>query len=343
MPSHIFRLILLLVIAVAAGYAAKRFFTVDSFYEYGHYRGDSVADIASDKPKYQGVAYCASCHTEQLAQWSKGIHNSADLGKIVKCEVCHGAAGERDVGNPFMGSATGPIHPANLKMVVPTDTRELCTRCHERLTGRPLQQRQIVAADHAGTQQCTVCHSPHSPRLDLVSAAAPPGYATAGKALASACVGCHGTEGVSVNLPGPSLSGQNEAYVVDALRAYRNGLRKHPMMTAVAQGVNDEEAGNLAAYFAGSKCESALNADKQATLPGKAAASKCVACHGADGRSANRSWPNLLGQSKDYLASALKSYKDGVRKNAIMAGIANDLSDEDVGNVTAYYASASCK
>ena len=103
MPRHIFRLIVLLVACAVIGYAAKRGFTVKSFYEYGHYRGDSVAQIASEKPKYRGVGYCAPCHAEQVAAWSKGIHNSADIGKIVKCEVCHGAASERRVARHVRG------------------------------------------------------------------------------------------------------------------------------------------------------------------------------------------------------------------------------------------------
>ena len=72
MPRHIFRLILVILVCVVVGYGAKRFFTVNSFYEYGHYRGDSVAEIASDKPKFKGVGYCASCHAKQtrgMVQW----------------------------------------------------------------------------------------------------------------------------------------------------------------------------------------------------------------------------------------------------------------------------------
>ncbi len=345
MPRHISRLILLLVAFAVIGYTAKRVFTVKSFYEYGHYRGDSVAEIASEKPKYRGVGYCAPCHAEQVALWSKGVHNRPDLGKAVKCEVCHGAASEREWRSLFVFPTSGPDHPANLKMSVPTDTRKLCTLCHERMTGRPLQQRQIVVADHAGTQQCTVCHNPHSPRLNLVSAevAAPAGDAIAGKAKAAACAGCHGAEGVSNNLPGPSLAGQNAAYFINAVKAYRTGARKNPMMSAVAPGVNDEDADNLAAYFAGLKCQSAAPADREAAAKGQAIASKCAACHGADGHASNGSFPNLAGQSKDYLINALKAYKGGARNNALMAGIAKDLSEPDAESAAAYYAGADCK
>jgi cytochrome c553 len=345
MPQHIARLLLLLVVFGVLAYGAKRVFTVDSFYRYEHYRGNSVAEIASDKPKYKGVAYCASCHVQQLAQWSNGIHNGTDVGKIVRCETCHGPAGARDVRGTFEHVATGPDHPRNLKLAVLADTRRLCTLCHERMTGRPLEQRQIVVAEHAGKLQCTVCHNPHSPTLDLVPATigALPGDAAAGAAKAAACAGCHGAAGVSVNLPGPSLAGQSVAYFLDTLKAYESGARDNPMMSAAARGLSDEEAANLAAYYTGLKCESTLTADRQATAAGRTTASKCIACHGADGRGINQSWPNLIGLSKDYLVDALKSYKDGRRKHIMMAGVTKDLSATDIDDVAAYYASANCQ
>jgi cytochrome c553 len=244
----------------------------------------------------------------------------------------------------FQPSSTGPDHPKNLKMIVPNDSRKLCTLCHERMTGRPLQQRQIVVADHAGTQQCIVCHNPHSPRLGLVPASptAQPGDAAAGKIKAADCAGCHGANGVSDNLPGPTLARQNATYVIEALKAYNTGARDDPMMSAAAK-ISNEDAANLAAYFTELKCESALTADKQATLPGHATASKCIACHGANGMSANPAWPNLVGQSKTYLINALRRYGSGARKNAIMAGIVKGMSDAEIENVAAFYAAATCK
>jgi cytochrome c553 len=59
--------------------------------------------------------------------------------------------------------------------------------------------------------------------------------------------------------------------------------------------------------------------------------------------SSNHLGPNLVGQSKDYLAAALNAYKDGSRKNGMMAGIVKDLSEADTESVAAYYANASCK
>ena len=74
------------------------------------------------------------------------------------------------------------------------------------------------------------------------------------------------------------------------------------------------------------------------------AESICVACHGADGNSAASANPNLAGQVEEYLYKQLKNFKsvDGkpaVRNNAIMAGMAAALSDDDMKNVAAWFAS----
>lgn len=72
---------------------------------------------------------------------------------------------------------------------------------------------------------------------------------------------------------------------------------------------------------------------------GKAKSVPCQACHGADGNAADPQYPRLAGQYHDYLERALHEYKDGARKNPIMAGFAATLSDEDIRNLAAYYAS----
>jgi cytochrome c553 len=72
---------------------------------------------------------------------------------------------------------------------------------------------------------------------------------------------------------------------------------------------------------------------------GKAKATEvCAACHGADGNSASADFPRIGGQYPDYLAKALRDYKSGQRKNAIMSGFAQALSKQDVENLAAYYA-----
>lgn len=70
---------------------------------------------------------------------------------------------------------------------------------------------------------------------------------------------------------------------------------------------------------------------------GKSIAGTCAGCHGADGVSAQDDWPNLAGQKAAYLESALKAFRDGERKNALMSGMATGLSDADIANLAAYF------
>ena len=72
---------------------------------------------------------------------------------------------------------------------------------------------------------------------------------------------------------------------------------------------------------------------------GKEKAAACAACHGPEGISIAGQWPNLAGQYADYLVVAMKQYQNGQRKNAIMAGMAANLSAEDIADLAAYYAS----
>jgi cytochrome c553 len=343
MPRHIARLIILMVGFGAVAYAAKIFFTANSFYAYGHYRGDSVAEIASDKPKYKGSEYCRSCHAERYAEWSKGVHHSVDVGKVVQCEVCHQAAGGRDVGGMFQHVATGVDHPASGKLTIPADTLKLCPLCHEKMPGRPAEQRQIDIATHAGTQQCTTCHNPHSPKIILAVAAPgtqPGGNAAAGKA--AICAGCHGADGVSINPVWPNLAGQHSAYLVEALKAYKTGSRQNAMMSATAKGLSDADMLDLAGHYATLKNRSVVSAGRAPDLAaGKAKAAACAACHGEGGVSSNPAWPSLAGQQKDYLVAALKAYRDGSRNNEMMAGMAKGLSDADMETLAAYFSSVS--
>jgi cytochrome c553 len=346
MPNHIVRLILVMVAFGVAAYAAKVYFTPDSFYEYGHFRGDSVVEIASEKPLYKGPEYCQACHSERHAEWSGGAHNRADAGKVVQCESCHGAAGGRDKRGEFEYASTGVDHPASGKLPVPSDSVKLCTTCHEKMPGRPAEQPQIVVETHAGGQQCKTCHNPHSPKMVLaaVSTNAPAGNAAAGKAKAASCAACHGADGVSGNPAWPSLAAQRAGYLVDALKAYQMGARDEPMMAGVVKGMSDADLKNISAYYSGLSCRNAAaGVSKQEAAAGQPKAAQCAACHGAAGISPNPAWPSLAGQPRDYLVAAMKAYKSGARKHPMMAGIAKAMSDEDARDISSYYAFASCK
>jgi cytochrome c553 len=69
----------------------------------------------------------------------------------------------------------------------------------------------------------------------------------------------------------------------------------------------------------------------------------CVACHTNDGTRGSPANPILQGQHPDYLVKQLAEFKAGKRENAIMKGMASTLSDADMKNVAAFYASKSAK
>jgi len=70
---------------------------------------------------------------------------------------------------------------------------------------------------------------------------------------------------------------------------------------------------------------------------GKEKSRACAACHGPDGNSAAGNFPKLAGQHYDYIVKALKDYKGGLRKNAIMAPLVANLSERDLEDLAAFY------
>lgn len=413
MHKHIVRLLTLIAVIAVVAISAKAYFRADTFYQYGHYRGASVAEIASKVPKHQGAASCQECHKEAYAEWSSGMHRKATKdgairGVVVKagpiCEVCHnGPAGNHPSKEAMPLSVEDKVttithrehktHPANMPgrnlMRDPEDMRILCTNCHEKLPGRPLRGKvagtavpvqavtdvvgihgvpQIVIEGHGGTAQCTTCHNPHSPRIDFVAVPRSPvdpktgkaipvsavkgGNPVVGKAVAAACGACHGDTGVSPNPAWPSLAGQHAGYLVNSLAAFKSGARTNDMMSGMAAGLSDADIRNVAAYYAKANCGVAGGDKTKAGLgKAKAATAGCAACHssgglrdpGKDGISAVQAWPNLAGQNPDYLISALNSFRDGSRNHEVMTSVAQTLNDSEIDNLSAYYASASCK
>lgn len=65
----------------------------------------------------------------------------------------------------------------------------------------------------------------------------------------------------------------------------------------------------------------------------------CASCHGGNGISSSPLWPNLAGQKPAYLEKQLHAFRSGERKDAMMVSMAKPLSDEDIKNLAAYYAS----
>ena len=161
--------------------------------------------------------------------------------------------------------------------------------------------------------------------------------AQAGKAAAAACAGCHGDAGVS-KMPGtPSLVGLDPKYLVAAMKAYKGGQRKNDVMKAMISAVADADLGNIALYYALQKPDRAAAPAGGDQAAGKAAAAACAGCHGDKGVSGNPAIPSLAGQDAQYVAAALRSYKDGTRSDETMKGIAASVDEPAAKNLAAFY------
>ncbi len=72
----------------------------------------------------------------------------------------------------------------------------------------------------------------------------------AGKAKAKeVCAACHGEDGNSATPDFPRLGGQYPDYLAKALRDYKSGQRKNPIMAGFAQALSKQDIENLAAYY----------------------------------------------------------------------------------------------
>lgn len=72
---------------------------------------------------------------------------------------------------------------------------------------------------------------------------------------------------------------------------------------------------------------------------GRIKSAMCASCHGVNGISMSPLWPNLAGQKEQYLIKQIKAFRDGTRKDPMMAPMVAALSDADIENLAAFYAS----
>jgi len=82
-----------------------------------------------------------------------------------------------------------------------------------------------------------------------IQAESPPGKA-------NQCFACHGVNGVSLNPAFPSLAGQNKNYLIQQLKAFKNGDRKSPIMKPMATGLSDQDMEDVAIYFSSKRASS---------------------------------------------------------------------------------------
>ena len=81
----------------------------------------------------------------------------------------------------------------------------------------------------------------------------------------------------------------------------------------------------------------AVNASAGDAEAGQVKAATCVACHGVDGNSAVPTFPKLAGLGHKYLLKQMQDIRDGRRPVALMAGQVDNMTDEDLSDIAAFY------
>lgn len=163
--SFIKRALLIVSIAIMAGFIVRPLFVPASFGEYGDFRADNLFELREQLPVYGDGVICASCHEENAVKKAGGRHAA------VPCEACH--------FQPYtLQENRLDGHPQ--KSMAPDRSRDACVVCHQFLPSRPAAFPQVKdVAEHidtywgmvsdqlpketAGGASCITCHDPHTP------------------------------------------------------------------------------------------------------------------------------------------------------------------------------------
>jgi len=180
------------------------------------------------------------------------------------------------------------------------------------------------------------------------------GDASMGAQLVDSCAACHGVDGNSISTDWPKLSGQNQRYLYEQLKYFRDGLRMNALMMSVTpylQTLTDEDLKDIAAFY--SKYNSTVGQaknDKEMLELGtqlyrfgniKKQIPACTSCHAVYGQGNSLAgYPAVAGQQIGYLTSTLKAYRSKERNagesSLVMQSIASNLTDNEIDALANY-------
>ena len=144
--GHLFRLVAVFVIGLVLFLVLRGVLVPKSFGQYGHYRGNALAELAAKPVNFAGHQACEACHSDVAEKKKDGKHAH------VNCEACHG---------PLAKHADDPASVTPEKL----DAAVLCVKCHEANAAKPKAFPQVASADHSNGLSCDTCHQPHSPAI----------------------------------------------------------------------------------------------------------------------------------------------------------------------------------
>jgi cytochrome c553 len=160
------------------------------------------------------------------------------------------------------------------------------------------------------------------------------------------CGACHandGSRGVPAN---PILQGQHPEYLVKQLGEFKADKRASAVMKGFASMLSDDDAKNVAAFYASKQAKPGAARNKDLVLLGEKiyrggiadrSIPACAGCHSPTGMGIPAQYPRVAGQHADYTEIQLKNFRDGVRKNsAQMTGVAAKLNDREIKAVADY-------
>jgi cytochrome c553 len=164
----------------------------------------------------------------------------AQLGKTLgyTCHGCHGIDSYKNVYPTYSVPKLGGQHAKYIADAL----REYASgdRAHATMHAQAAtlseQDRAAIAAFFQGTP----------PRASGTPIGTPP-------AATALCVTCHGNDGIGISPDYPILAGQHHDYLEQALRDYKSGKRKNPIMTGIVAQVKDDDIPTIAAFFASQK------------------------------------------------------------------------------------------
>ncbi|GAA3909478.1 c-type cytochrome [Halomonas cibimaris] len=175
--------------------------------------------------------------------------------------------------------------------------------------------------------------------------------AAAGEEMAQACAACHGDGGVSQMGMFPNLAGQQASYLAKQIMDIRDGDRVVAQMAGQVDNYSDQDAWDVAAYFAKQTPSrgQADDADSEMLERGQnlyragdlsQGIPACAACHTPTGKGIGSAvYPALSGQHPQYVVSTLSDFAAGERANdpgAVMRNIADKMRDSDMEAVANY-------
>jgi cytochrome c553 len=171
------------------------------------------------------------------------------------------------------------------------------------------------------------------------------------------CEACHGAHGEGMAAAHvPRIAGQSAEYLKKQLDDYAEGTRDNPIMRNFARALSEKQRSQFAVQYAAmlapsGREDTAVNGAQlarghQLAYQGdeQRRVQACDGCHGPDGTGVLHAAPYIAGQSADYLASALKAFRDGTRKNdagELMRSVAMQLDAADIAALSTYFSSVS--